>query len=107
MVFTSSLHHVLNGEEVAVGVFNKERSDCVSLPSSTQPSLLQEMFQSALKERYVDVLIIGAGPSGVMGANALVRAGVDVCIVDKRYGPHYPNHLQIGTDFAASYVQQP
>ena len=43
------------------------------------------MSQSPPKENYVDVLIIGAGPSGVMGANALVQAGVNVCIVDKRY----------------------
>ena len=43
------------------------------------------MSQSSPKESYVDVLIIGAGPSGVMGANALVQAGVNVCIVDKRY----------------------
>ncbi|KAI1782487.1 FAD binding domain-containing protein [Ganoderma leucocontextum] len=42
------------------------------------------MSQSTVKESYVDVLIIGAGPSGVMGANALIQAGVNVCIVDKR-----------------------
>jgi phenol 2-monooxygenase (NADPH) len=32
----------------------------------------------------VDVLILGAGPAGVMCANALVRAGVNVRIIDKR-----------------------
>lgn len=32
----------------------------------------------------VDVLIIGAGPSGLMCANALVRAGVNVRIIDKK-----------------------
>ena len=36
------------------------------------------------KESKVDVLIIGAGPAGVMAANGLVRAGVNVKIVDKR-----------------------
>lgn len=36
------------------------------------------------KESKVDVLIIGAGPAGVMAANSLVRAGVKVKIVDKR-----------------------
>ncbi|GJE87714.1 phenol 2-monooxygenase [Phanerochaete sordida] len=36
------------------------------------------------KETFVDVLIIGAGPAGVMCANALARAGVNVKIVDKR-----------------------
>ena len=37
------------------------------------------------QESTVDVLIIGAGPAGVMCANALARAGVHVRIVDKRY----------------------
>ncbi|KAI5895588.1 uncharacterized protein SCHCODRAFT_02619840 [Schizophyllum commune H4-8] len=32
----------------------------------------------------IDVLIIGAGPSGLMAATALKRAGIDVRIVDKR-----------------------
>ncbi|KAF8122465.1 FAD binding domain-containing protein [Boletus edulis] len=36
-----------------------------------------------LKNR-VDVLIVGAGPAGVMCANALAMAGVDVRIIDKR-----------------------
>ena len=52
---------------------------------SIHQSPLFGMSQSSPKESYVDVLIIGAGPSGVMGANALVQAGVNVCIVDKRY----------------------
>ncbi|CDO68385.1 hypothetical protein BN946_scf184815.g32 [Trametes cinnabarina] len=38
----------------------------------------------AVAESYVDVLIVGAGPAGVMCANALVHAGVTVRIVDKR-----------------------
>lgn len=33
----------------------------------------------------IDVLIIGAGPAGLMCANALVHAGIDVRIVDKRF----------------------
>ncbi|KAH9944956.1 FAD binding domain-containing protein [Epithele typhae] len=36
------------------------------------------------KESEVDVLIIGAGPAGVMCANALSLAGVNMRIVDKR-----------------------
>ena len=35
-------------------------------------------------ESNVDVLVIGAGPSGVMCANALAVAGVNVRIVDQR-----------------------
>ncbi|KAI9455214.1 FAD binding domain-containing protein [Russula earlei] len=33
---------------------------------------------------HVDVLILGAGPAGVMCANALVHAGVNVRIIDRR-----------------------
>ena len=36
-------------------------------------------------ESRVDVLIIGAGPVGVMCANALATAGADVRIIDKRF----------------------
>ncbi|KAI5118756.1 hypothetical protein M0805_004842 [Coniferiporia weirii] len=36
------------------------------------------------KESAVDVLIIGAGPAGLMAANALARAGISVRIIDKR-----------------------
>ncbi|KZT01975.1 uncharacterized protein LAESUDRAFT_730684 [Laetiporus sulphureus 93-53] len=36
------------------------------------------------KESDVDVLIIGAGPAGLMCANALAKAGVDVRIIDQR-----------------------
>ena len=36
------------------------------------------------KESKVDVLVIGAGPAGVMAGNALQKAGVSVRVVDKR-----------------------
>ena len=36
-------------------------------------------------ESYVDVLIVGAGPAGLMAANALARAGINVRIIEKRY----------------------
>ena len=39
---------------------------------------------SLFKESNVDVLIIGAGPAGLMAANALAKSGVNVRIVDKR-----------------------
>ena len=32
----------------------------------------------------VDVLVIGAGPAGLMCANGLARAGVNVRVVDQR-----------------------
>jgi 2-polyprenyl-6-methoxyphenol hydroxylase-like FAD-dependent oxidoreductase len=37
-----------------------------------------------LEESHVDVLIVGAGPAGLMCANALAAAGVSVKIVDQR-----------------------
>ena len=36
------------------------------------------------KESFVDVLIVGAGPAGVMCANALAHAGVHVRIIDMK-----------------------
>ncbi|KZT50982.1 hypothetical protein CALCODRAFT_521651 [Calocera cornea HHB12733] len=44
-----------------------------------------------MKESYCDVLIIGAGPAGVMCANALAREGINVRVVDKR-----PEHIPAG-----------
>jgi phenol 2-monooxygenase len=35
-------------------------------------------------ESRVDVLVLGAGPAGLMCGNALARAGVNVRIIDKR-----------------------
>ena len=46
-------------------------------------------------DNFVDVLIIGGGPSGLMCANALVHAGVKVRIVDRRYMPRSLSCLQI------------
>ncbi|KAG6902556.1 hypothetical protein C0995_014945 [Termitomyces sp. Mi166 len=39
---------------------------------------------STVKTSDIDVLVIGAGPAGLMACNALVRAGINVRIVDKR-----------------------
>ena len=36
------------------------------------------------KESSVDVLVIGAGPAGLMASNALARAGINVRVIDKR-----------------------
>ncbi|KZT22586.1 hypothetical protein NEOLEDRAFT_1071260 [Neolentinus lepideus HHB14362 ss-1] len=44
-----------------------------------------------MKESYTDVLVIGAGPAGLMCAQALARAGVKVKIIDKR-----PNKVSVG-----------
>ncbi|KAA1476570.1 hypothetical protein DENSPDRAFT_785394 [Dentipellis sp. KUC8613] len=42
------------------------------------------MPSTTLQESEVDVLVIGAGPAGLMCANGLARAGVNVRIIDKR-----------------------
>ncbi|RDB15345.1 Phenol 2-monooxygenase [Hypsizygus marmoreus] len=39
---------------------------------------------SAVKESNIDVLVIGAGPAGLMACNALARTGINVRIVDKQ-----------------------
>lgn len=39
---------------------------------------------SSSRQSEVDVLIVGAGPAGLMCANALANARVNVRIVDKR-----------------------
>ena len=46
--------------------------------------LESSMSPSGRKESYVDVLIIGAGPSGLFCANGLAKAGINVRIIDKR-----------------------
>ena len=38
-------------------------------------------------ELQTDVLVIGAGPSGLMAAVCLARLGVDTIIVDGKHGP--------------------
>lgn len=42
------------------------------------------MSPSALSETSVDVLIVGAGPAGLMCANSLAKAGVNCRIIDQR-----------------------
>jgi phenol 2-monooxygenase len=39
---------------------------------------------STIKQTEVDVLIVGAGPAGLMACNALASAGINVRIVDQR-----------------------
>jgi phenol 2-monooxygenase len=36
-------------------------------------------------DSYTDVLVIGAGPGGLMTAQALARLGVKVKVVERRY----------------------
>ena len=49
-----------------------------------QAEHIQAPTNGTVKESKVDVLVIGAGPAGLMASNALQRAGVSVRVVDKR-----------------------
>jgi phenol 2-monooxygenase len=42
------------------------------------------MGSMPIQDSQIDVLIVGAGPAGLMAATALTKAGVSVRIVDKR-----------------------
>jgi 2-polyprenyl-6-methoxyphenol hydroxylase-like FAD-dependent oxidoreductase len=43
---------------------------------------------SITKEKIVtDILIIGAGPTGLMAANQLMRFGIESIIIDSKSGP--------------------
>lgn len=49
-------------------------------------------------ESHADVLVVGAGPAGVMCANALAMAGVDVRVIDIRYGTRLMSSQPIGVN---------
>ena len=42
------------------------------------------MPASLARESEVDVLVVGAGPAGLMCANGLAKAGVNLRIIDQR-----------------------
>jgi phenol 2-monooxygenase len=42
------------------------------------------VLQRSMSESHVDVLIIGAGPAGLMMAEWMAKCGVNARIVDKR-----------------------
>jgi phenol 2-monooxygenase (NADPH) len=46
--------------------------------------LFPSMTSASANGTHVDVLIVGAGPAGLMAATALARAGVNVKIIDIR-----------------------
>ena len=48
-----------------------------------------------MKESEVDVLVIGAGPAGLMCANGFAKAGVNVRIIDKKYATRMPEAMLI------------
>lgn len=47
-------------------------------PPPVMPTMLAE------DTTYVDVLIVGAGPAGLMAAHALAQAGVKIKIIDMK-----------------------
>lgn len=60
-------------------------TNSVKMANSSSAASEVDSSSATPVESKVDVLIIGAGPAGVMAANALAMAGVDVRIVDKRW----------------------
>ena len=60
---------------------------------------------SLIGESRVDVLIIGAGPAGLMCANGLAKAGVNVRVVDQRCGEHFFSHCV--NEALTMYTQRP
>lgn len=48
---------------------------------------------NSLPTSHVDVLVVGAGPAGLLCGVALAQAGINVKIVDQRYVVHLPYHL--------------
>lgn len=59
-------------------------NNSVKMANTPSSSDIQSSSATPVESK-VDVLIIGAGPAGVMAANGLAAAGVDVRIVDKRW----------------------
>jgi phenol 2-monooxygenase len=43
------------------------------------------------KESNVDVLVVGAGPAGLFATNALVKAGINVKVIDQRLEKFHPS----------------
>ncbi|KAL1740208.1 FAD-binding monooxygenase, partial [Schizophyllum fasciatum] len=56
-------------------------------PNLSQAPTGEHASSDSLTESTVDVLVIGAGPSGLMAATALKRAGISVRIIDKSPQP--------------------
>ena len=74
---------LIHGNQEVICILKRNRELNAPLPHLLPPSIMP-------LESRVDVLIIGAGPAGLMCATALAMAGVDVRIIDKRYGCHFP-----------------
>lgn len=55
---------------------------------------------------YTDVLIIGAGPTGLMAANQLMRFGIDFIILDKKSGPTKESRAILVTARSLEIYQQ-
>ena len=70
---------IRKGPEVLSGYITSEGADQLS------PQFPSMLPASLAKSSQVDVLIVGAGPAGLMACNALARAGVKVRIIDQRY----------------------
>ena len=56
-------------------------------------------MNGTIKESKVDVLVIGAGPAGLMASNALSQAGVDFRVVDLRCVVNSPRGAPLLTEY--------
>lgn len=61
---------------------------------------------SNLVNRKTDVLIVGAGPTGLMAANQLLRFGIDFIIIDKKSGPTKESRAILVTARSLEIYQQ-
>ena len=57
----------------------------MDIPPRRPFSLLASIASMSHKESFVDVLVIGAGPAGLMCAHGLAKLGVNVRIIDQRW----------------------
>lgn len=74
-------------------------TNSVKMANSSSASEVNSSSATPVESK-VDVLIIGAGPAGVMAANALAMAGVDVRIVDKRWVFVFLSFFWLGEDLS-------
>jgi NADPH-dependent 2,4-dienoyl-CoA reductase/sulfur reductase-like enzyme len=65
-------------------VYTVVRGLCIDSGAYSSQPISAVMSASSLVQSEVDVLVIGAGPAGLMCANGLAKAGINVRIIDKR-----------------------
>ncbi len=74
--------------------------------------LLSLIFSQILFSQQYDVIVVGAGISGIAAAKELHEAGYDVLVLEARnyiggrtHTSFFPNHPTIGVDMGAAWIQ--